>query len=348
LRDSLSTDRTAVKAQLQRSTTTKGDAEMKRRHALAGGMSSALAGWIGRSGAQDHGLIRIVVPYAAGGQTDSLARVMANSLQKNLGRTVIVDNRPGAAGLIATRYAQAAAPDGDTLLFQNAGFVALPMLMKAATYDPVRDFDAVAMTGSGPNFLMVTDSVPARTMPEFLAYARSQPQGIECANSGINSTGHIAAMMLERLAGIKLVHVPYKGSAEVTRALLSGDVKMQLSVTTDSLNPFIKSGRIRLIAVTPRERTSLSPDIPTIGEFLPGYAIEGWFGMLTSAGTPLALRDAVSAAIKLALEEPTTRERFAALYMEVIHRGPEKFAATIRESVRYFAKIVEELQLVAQ
>jgi tripartite-type tricarboxylate transporter receptor subunit TctC len=261
---------------------------------------------------------------------------------------VIVDNKAGAAGLIATRYAQAATPDGDTLLFQNAGFVALPMLMKSANFDPVKDFDAVAMVGNGPSFLMVNESVPAKTMQEFLAYARSQPLGLECANSGINSTGHVAGMMLERQAGIKLVHVPYKGSAEVTRALLSGDVKMQISVTTDSLNPYIKNGKVRILAVATKERTSLAPDVPTIGEFLPGYAIGGWFGLLTAANTPLSKREEMSAAIKHALDDPIIRERFAALYMEVIYRGPREFTAIISESVDYFRKLVNELKLVAQ
>ena len=322
---------------------------MERRKALGLMTASALGALSGRAAGQDRqGMIRIVVPYAAGGQTDSMARLMSESMQKTLGRTIIVDNRPGAAGLIATKNVQLAPPDGDAVLFHNSGFVALPMLMKAATYDPVKDFDAVAMVGNGPNFLMVTDSVPARTVPEFLAYARSLPQGLASANSGINSAGHISSLMFEKLANIKLVHVPYKGSAEVTRALLAGDVQMQISVTTDSLNPYIKNGKIRILAVATKERTSLAPDVPTIGEYLPGYSIDGWFGILAPANTPLATREVLSAAIKHALHEPMIRERFTALFMEVAHRGPKEFAAIIGESVGYFRKIVDDLQLVAQ
>jgi len=319
---------------------------MKRRHLLKTLPGAGLSiGALSRSAGAQQRIIRIVVPYAPGGQTDAMARLLAVSIDQTLGCRVLVDNRPGAAALIATKFVQAAPPDGDTLLFHNSGFVALPMLSKAATYDPVKDFTAVAMIGNGPNFLMVNDSVPARTMPEFLTWARSQTGGIECANSGINSGGHISAMMLERLAKIKLLNVPYKGSAEVTRALLGGDVKMQVSVTTDSLNPYIKSGKIRLLGVATMQRTSLAPEVPTIGEFVPGYSIDGWFGMLAPAHTPLDRRETMAAALKKALEEPLIKQRFAELFMEIIYRGPVEFEKDIAASVTYFRRIVEELQL---
>lgn len=322
---------------------------MRRRQILKMIAGTGLAvGSTSKVTAAQQGIIRIVVPYAAGGQTDVMARLLAASMDKTLGRRVLVDNRPGAAALIGTKAVQLAPPDGDTLLFHNSGFVALPMLLKSADYNPLKDFDAVAMVGQSPNMLMVTDSVPARDMPEFLAYARTVPGGLECANSGINSGGHLSAMLLEKLAKIKLLHVPYKGSAEVTRALLSGDVKMQVSVTTDSLNPYIKSGKIRILGVASKERTSLAPGVPTIGEFVPGYAIDGWFGILAPAHTPLDRREVLSAAIKTALEDPMIKARFDDLYMEVIYEGPKKFAKTIAESIGYFKNIVDELQLTPQ
>jgi tripartite-type tricarboxylate transporter receptor subunit TctC len=219
------------------------------------------------------------------------------------------------------------------------------MLQKATNCNTQKDFDPVAMTGVGPNFLMVTDAIPARTMPEFLAYARAHPEGIECANSGVNSGGHIAAQMLEKLAKIKLIHIPYKGSAEVATALIGGQVKMNISVTTDTLNQYIKSGKIRMIGVATKERTSLAPSVPTIGEFVPGYALDGWFGILSPAHTPLAKREALAAAIKSALEEPATRERFAQLYMDPQFRGPKEFAGVIAESEVNFRKIVDQLGL---
>jgi tripartite-type tricarboxylate transporter receptor subunit TctC len=320
---------------------------MNRRHLLQTAAASACLALPFRARAQA-GTIRIVVPYAAGGQTDAMSRLFADSMQKTLGRTVITENRPGAAALIATRYVQNAAPDGDTILFHNSGFVVLPMLQRAATYDPIKDFEAVAMTGIGPNFLMVNDKVPARTMPEFLAWAKTQTNGIECANSGINSGGHIAAMLLEKLAGIKLVHIPFKGSAEVTTALITGDVKMQVSVTTDSLNPYIKQGKVRILATATKERTKLAPGVPTIGEFVPGYSIDGWFGILAPAKTPLPKREQLSAAIKKALDLPTTKERFSQLFMEVVYKGPKEFAETIASSQKDFRHIVDLLGLKAE
>jgi tripartite-type tricarboxylate transporter receptor subunit TctC len=314
-----------------------------RRRAALGALGSTLGMLAMPAAAQDQ-MVRIVVPYAAGGQTDSMARLLADSMHKKLGRTVIVDNRPGAAALIATKYVQAAPPDGDTLLFHNSGFVALPMLSLSANYDPITDFEAVAMVGNSPNFLMVTASVPAHTMPEFLAYAKANP-GLECANSGINSAGHISAMLLEKLADIRLTNVPYKGSAEVTRALLGGEVKMQVSVTTDSLNPYIQNGKIRMLGVAGKERSSLAPQVPPIGEFVPGYAVDGWFGLLTSAKTPLDKREAMAAVIGQSLQEPLIRERFAALFMDIGYRGPKEFAESVVESKAFFSRVIQQLQL---
>jgi len=316
---------------------------MQRRTAL-GLLGSALGVLAMPAAAQDNQLVRIVVPYAPGGQTDSMARLLADSMRKKLGRTVIVENRPGAAALIATKYVQAAPPDGDTLLFHNAGLVSLPMLNKAATYDPIADFDAVAMVGFSPSFVMVTDSVPARTLPEFLAYAKANP-GIECANSGINSGGHIAAMLLEKLADIRLTHIPYKGSAEVTRALLSGEVKMQVSVTTDSLNPYIQNGKIRMLGVASQTRSRLTPHVPPIAESLPGFVFDGWFGFLTSAKTPPGKREAMATVIQEALQEPLIKERFAELFMDINPRGPKAFAEIIAASKTFFEGVVQQLQL---
>ena len=292
--------------------------------------------------------IRIVVPYAAGGQTDAMARLLADHMSKTLARTVIVDNRPGAAGLIGTRYVQLAPPDGDTLVFHNAGIVSVPMLTKAANYDAIKDFDPVAETGVGPNFLMVTESVPARTFPEFLAWGRAQTKGVNCANSGINSGGHISALLLEKMSGVKMVHVPFKGSSEVTKALIQDEVQMQVSVTTDSLNPYIKAGKIRILAVATKERTKLAPEVPAISELLPGYAVDGWFGILAPAKTPLARREQLAAAIKAALDEPAIQERFKSLFMEVVFKPPTAFADDIVLAQQNFRNIVATLGLTAQ
>lgn len=186
-------------------------------------------------------LMRIVVPYAAGGQSDLLARALAQSLSKTLDRNVIVENKVGAAALIGTRAVQTAAPDGNTILFHNSGFVALPLLTKTATYDPDKDFVPVSMVGYSPNFLMINGNVPAKTLPEFIAWAKSQPDGIAAANSGIGSAGHLAAQLFGKRAGVKIVHVPYKGTAETQTALIAGDVQMQLTSSTEVITQQAKA-----------------------------------------------------------------------------------------------------------
>lgn len=289
--------------------------------------------------------IRIIIPYAAGGITDAMARALGAAMQGPMQRTVIVENRPGAAGLIGTKYVMAANPDGDTLLFHNSGMVALPLLQIEPAYDPLKDFTPVSVVGNSSNFLMVHESVPARNVSELLAYVRTLPNGIECANSGTNSGGHIAALLLAKLGKIKIVHVPYKGSAEVTTGLIRGDVKMQISVTTDALNPHIKSGKIRIIGVATKQRSPLAPEIPTIAETLPGYSLEGWYGIFAPAHTPLAKRQALSDALKVALADPSVKTRFDALFMEVVHRGPKEFAQISFDSVDYFKRMIAELNL---
>lgn len=322
---------------------------MHRRYALKAIGMMALAGsprlLLAQSG---RGVVRLVIPYAAGGQTDVIARMLANSMQRTLQRNIVVENRPGATGMIATKYVQSLPPDGDTLLFYNSGMMIQPMVQKSGAYDLRKELDPVAMTGIGPNVLMVHESVPAKTVPEFLAYAKSRTDGLNCANSGINSGGHIAAMLLEKLGDIKLNHIPFKGSAEVTTALVTGQVQLQVSVTTDSLNPYIKAGKIRMLAVATKERSALMPDIPTIGEFVPGYALDGWFGILAPAHTPAAVRELMSNAVKVALQEPATKERFLQLYMEPRYKSPQQFEADIATSVRNFRDTIRLLALTPQ
>lgn len=315
---------------------------MKRRSAIRA-IGAAIGSLAAPAFAQER-LVRIVVPYAAGGQTDSMARLIAEPMQKKLGRTVIVENKPGAAALIATKYVQGLPPSGDALLFHNSGFAALPLLNKSANYDPVADFEAVAKVGESPNLLMITDVIPSRTLAEFIAYAKANP-GLECANSGINSGGHISAMLFEKLTGVRFTHVPYKGTAEVARALVGGEVKLQISTTSDPLNPYIKNGKIRVLGTSGKEPSSLVPGVQPIGATVPGYLVEGWFGLLTSPKTPLKARQEVAEAVDEALRDPTIRERYASLYMEIKFLGPEKFAGEIKESVTFFRGVVEKLQL---
>lgn len=289
------------------------------------------------------GVMRIVVPYAAGGQSDLLARVLAQSLSKSLGLSVIVENKTGAAALIGTRAVQGATPDGNTLLFHNSGLVALPLLTKGTGYDAVKDFMPVAMVGYGPNFLLVNSSVPARTLPEFIAWAKAQPNGVDAANAGLGSAGHLATQLFAKRAGIKIVHVAYKGVAETQNALLAGEVSMQLTSPTEVMTQQAKLGKVRILAVNAKQRSTLAPEVPTISETLPGFHNEVWFGLLAPAGSPAPYIARISDAIRAALNEPELRTRYLQNYLDPVYKDPRDFAATIGETLGTWQAIVSEL-----
>jgi len=316
---------------------------MDRREAVKWMGAATLAALAGPVIADDQGVIRIVVPYVAGGTTDTIARLLAASMQQTLNRNVIVENKPGATGLIGTKYVQLAAPDGNTVLFHNSGMVALPFLQKTANYDTIKDFDPVCVIGETPSYLMVNDRVPAKNMTEFLAWARSTTDRIECGNAGINSGGHLLAQMLEKLAGIKLVHVPFKGQAEVTLAMISGDVKMNVSTTTEALTPYIKEGKIKILGVSTKTPSKLLPDVPPIADTVPDYFYLGWFGIFSPAHTPLEVRRKLASAMQTALNEPTTRKRIEALYFEVTYKDPDEFTRLVQESTEFNKKLITML-----
>ncbi|MCC6203322.1 MAG: tripartite tricarboxylate transporter substrate binding protein [Gammaproteobacteria bacterium] len=319
---------------------------MHRRTLLRSAAATALAAASRTALAQDRGsgvVMRIVVPYAAGGQTDMMARVLAPLLSRTLERNVIVENRPGAAALIGTRAVQTAAPDGNTLLFHNTGFAALPLLTRGANYDPVKDFTPVATVGNGPNFLIVNGSVPARTLPELIAYAKTQPEGIDSANAGLGSAGHLITQLFAKRAGIKIVHVPYKGSAETANALISGEVKMQLTSPTEVLTQQAKAGKVRFLAVSSRERTVLAPNLPTMAETLPGFVNDGWFGLIATGGSPAAHVKQTADAILKAMAEPEVRERFLQLYIDPKPMDSAQFAAAIQEATEFWKTVISEL-----
>lgn len=288
-------------------------------------------------------VLRIVVPYAAGGQSDLLARVLAPSMSRSLGVNVIVENKTGAAALIGTRAVQSATPDGNTLLFHNSGIVALPLLTKGTGYDAVKDFAPVAMVGYGPNFLLVNGKVPAQTLPEFISWAKEQPNGIDAANAGLGSAGHLATQLFAKRTGIKIVHVAYKGVAETQNALLSGEVAMQLTSPTEVMTQQAKLGKVRILAVNAKARTSLAPEVPTISETVPGFHNDVWFGLLAPAGSPPQYIARISDAVRTALNEPEIRTRYLQNYMDPVHKDPQAFAATIGETLGVWKGIVAEL-----
>lgn len=293
--------------------------------------------------------IRIVVPFPAGGVSDVMTRQVGNAISRTLNRTVVVDNRPGAAGLIGYKASLQPAPDNATVLVLTyIGFFGLPFTQKSATYDPHKEFVPVAMLADGPGVLFVNASVPARTLPEFIAWAKTQPQGVESATSGPGGGSHTWTTWLSKRAGINLLPVPYKGGAEMTTALITGEAKFMLSNTSEALNAQVKAGKVRIIAVSSDHPSGLLPGVPPASEVLPGFVVEGWYGLHAPANTPAQEVATISAAVKKALDEPSVRERLLAMYLEPRYAGPADFQAAGVKTTDFWKRITTDLNMTPQ
>jgi tripartite-type tricarboxylate transporter receptor subunit TctC len=267
--------------------------------------------------------IRLVVPYAPGGTTDIMARTLQEPLSKVLGQPVIVDNKAGAAGAIGTTQVAHAAPDGYTLVFGNNGPSAIvPLIQKDVGYDPIKDFAPVSLVSIAPMTLVVHPSVPANTVKELVAYARTEPNGIDYGTAGAGSLGHLASELFGKEAGIKLVHVPYKGQGPSTMAVLNG-------VSTATPSP-------------------LMPGAPTIGESLPGYEASVWFGILAPAGTPAPVIAKLNAAIRDVLANPELQKKFVGYGCIATPSTPQEFAILIGAEVPKWKSVVETQKITTQ
>jgi tripartite-type tricarboxylate transporter receptor subunit TctC len=293
--------------------------------------------------------IRIIVPYPAGGTTDLMARTLQEPMQKTLGQPVVVENRAGAAGAIGAREVARANPDGHTLLFSNNGpSSTTPLLVKDAGYDGLKDFAPISQVSTTPLFVMVNAAVPATDLRSFIEYARRQPNALEYASAGIGSLGHLATELFASMAGIRMVHVPYKGQAPTTNAIATGEVKVLITTSSAALNNFIKDGRVRLLAVSTREPTPLAPGVPTVESVLPGYHVDVWFGLLAPARTPAEAIAKLNDAVVRALALPEVQEKFRSFGMIAKSSTPGQLAELIADETPRWARIVREGNIKAE
>lgn len=293
--------------------------------------------------------VRIIVPYPAGGQTDAMARMMADSMQKTLKRPVVVDNRPGAGGLIGLRAMQAAPADGDTLLFRDLALVIAPMLQKGASYNPNTDLLPIATVGRSELFLMVPKDSPAKTVPELIAYGKTLPEGLSAGNNGINTGAHIAAALVSKRMGVKVVHIPYKGTADATLALVTGDSKMQFNTISDALMGHIKNGSIRVLATASPFPSPFFPNAPMMKDVSSGaWPFEGWFSVFTAPGSPPDKVAALSRAIEQFTADPVTREKFAAFNVHTVYKPAPELTKDIVRYQAMYSELIKELGLEAQ
>lgn len=282
--------------------------------------------------------VRVLVGLAPGGGTDSVARVMTQKLSDVFGQSFIVDNRPSAGGNVAGELAARAAPDGYTLLVVTPTHVTNPSLYSNVRYDVIRDFAAVGLIVNAQYFLSVSNAVPANSIKELLAYAKTQPQRLSYASSGIGSANHLSGELFKTMTGIDMVHVPYKGGAPALSALIAGEV--QVSFTSGVIIPHYKAGRLKTLAVTGTKRTPLAPEIPTIAEAgVPGYEVTGWYGLVAPAKTPPAVIGRLNTAVNRAL--PELRERYANLGMDIGGGTAAEFGAHLISERDKWARVVK-------
>lgn len=287
--------------------------------------------------------VRLVVTSPPGGANDTQARVLGAQLTERLGQQVVIDNRGGASGMIAAEIVAKSAPDGYTLLMgTNSTFVVNPFLFPNVPYDTLRDFAPVAVTVTTPHVLLVHPSLPAKTVKELIALARSQPGRLNYASSGSGSAFHLGMELFKTVASVNVVHVPFKGSALSANAMISGDVQMML-VGMPTGMPLAKSGRARLLGMATPTRSALAPDVPTIAEAgVPGYGYQSWFGVVAPAGTARGIIQRLHDGFAAPLKRPDIRAKLAALGYEVITASPQEMAKKIRVDGKTWAKVIRD------
>ncbi|MSQ20128.1 MAG: tripartite tricarboxylate transporter substrate binding protein [Betaproteobacteria bacterium] len=288
--------------------------------------------------------IRIAVPLPPGGSNDLLARIIAERLQLAFGQPVIVENKPGGAGNIATEFVARQPADGYSLLFTSSAHAVNPSFFVKLPYDPIKDFEPIVLAGAVPFVLTVNASSPIRTVKEFIAHAKAMP-GMTYGTAGIGAPHHLAAELMKSMTDINIVHIPYKGASGIVPALLSNEISFTIGAI-NSLLPHYKTGKLRAIAVAGQARTALLPDIPTIGDTLSGYVVETWNGVLAPAGTPRAIIDRLNAEINRILADPVVvNDRLAPVGIEPLGSTPERFAEVIRIDIGRYAKIARDARI---
>ena len=287
--------------------------------------------------------IRVVVPYPPGGGLDLVLRAIAPRLGERLGQILVVDNRGGATGVIGAELVARSAPDGYTLLFHSsAGMGIVPNLNKSLPYDPVRDFAPVTLATSSPYMLVVHPKVPATSVPQLIAYAKTRPGELNFASSGNGSSTHLAGELLNRMAGTRLVHVPYKGAGPATADTVAGHIQLRFSAIPPAV-PHMKAGRLRALAVTSTQRFYLLPELPAMAETLPGFQVDSWLAVFAPARTPTAVIHKLNAEMVTALRAPEVKALLETTGVEAVGSSPERLGQVLRDELARWAPVVKEL-----
>ena len=286
--------------------------------------------------------IKIVVPLAAGGTGDTLARTVAEEMAKELGQPVVIENKPGAGGLVGTELVAAAPADGYTLLAASPSHVINPALHSdKKTYDPIKGFEPITVMANTHQIIVAHPSVPVKDLRELIDYAKKNPGKLNYGSAGTGSATHLNMEMFLSMAGIDVVHVPYKGSTQARQDVLAGQVQLAMDGLLP-LQPLIKDGRLKAIALTSTKRAQSNPDIPIIGEVVKGYGSDTWYGLLAPGGTPKDVVAKLHAAAVKALNSAAARDRLGKLGAETVGNSPDEFRALIESEQKLWTKVVKD------
>jgi tripartite-type tricarboxylate transporter receptor subunit TctC len=287
--------------------------------------------------------IRVLIPFTAGSAADIIARAMEPQLREKLGQSLVIDNRGGAGGNIAAEMTAKSAPDGYTLMMGTIGTHAINYSLYAKLpYHPIRDFTPIALVGDSPNVLVINPKVPANSIQELIALAKARPGQLNYGSSGAGTSVHLSAELFSTMAGIKMVHVPFKGATEALTALLGGQLDLMFASLSSSI-PLIKQGRLKAFAVTGAQRSPSIPELPTMAEAaLPGYAAAAWYGLVGPAGIPRPIVTTLSTASLATVAMPEVKDRLFASGVEVRPGNDQEFAKLIASEVQKWAKVVKD------
>lgn len=292
--------------------------------------------------------VKLIVPFPPAGATDIVGRIVAQKLGEQMGQSVVVENKPGAGGSIGSDLVAKSTPDGYTLLMATSSTHSIGPVLQKLPYDPLKDFAPITHVANVPNVLVVSPVLPVTSVQELIAYAKARPGQLNFASSGVGTIVHLNGELFKMLAGVDLVHVPYKGTALSIPDVANGSVAM-LFDSLASVQPHIKSGRVRPIAVNAQKRSALLPEVPTLAEAgMPAFDRYTWFGMFAPAGTPRDIVTRVNAEVATALKAPDLLERFAAAGAEAVGSTPEQFVERIKSDAAKWAQVIKAANVKVQ
>jgi tripartite-type tricarboxylate transporter receptor subunit TctC len=295
-----------------------------------------------------HRPVRLIVPYAAGGNGDIVGRIVADGLTARLGQHVVVDNRPGGASIIGTDLMAKSPPDGYTIAVVASTIAVLPSLHDKLPYDTLKDLAPISLVGQTPQVLVVTSSLGVSSVKEFVALVKAKPNTFNYGSTGVGGTANIAGALLNLMAGIRMVHVPYKATAQSLTDVIAGHLHVAIPSITASL-PHIRSGKVRALGLTSLKRSNQLPEVPTIDEAgVPGYQAVIWNAALAPAGTPKPILARLSTEVAAAMKSPEAQKRYGALGAETIGSTPEEFAKFLRAEIEQYAKVVKASGMKAE